>query len=150
MLRACAVLIASVASLAAWAGSPPPVDLASEGCVDCTSCAGGQHQTNDTAPELEYSDSHSGVHGCMSSTCIVHGVCGGFANAEQSQILGQRLQAVQVAIAEGNVRALEDLLDDQRRVRFVPERGAIQLIGCGGAVVAHFKLPNAQVAALAD
>jgi hypothetical protein len=61
------------------------------------------------------------------------------------------IDAVRSAIAGGDVRTLAQLAQDEdNNVVLVPEREAVQVLGCGGRVAAHLRLSRSIVVALAD
>ena len=64
--------------------------------------------------------------------------------------VGDRLDDVETAVASKNVRRLRALLAGSDPVVLVPERNAIQVIGCGGQVAGHFKLPPEVLTALTE
>jgi hypothetical protein len=61
------------------------------------------------------------------------------------------VEQVQAALQAGNVKELDAILDRFPAAELVRERHAIQITGCQGDVVAHFKLPaGVRAALLAD
>lgn len=149
--RAClwAAAVALLLSSSIGAGELPAAIASIQGCINCSSCQSG-HDTDEGTPLSWYSDWPDGIHGCKPSTCGVHGICGGLAKAGEVA-LPDRLDEVETAVAAGDVDRLNRLIADRdAAIVLVSERQAVQVIGCGGNVVGHFKLPSALLAALAD
>jgi hypothetical protein len=121
-------------------------------CVDCSACAGG-HRTYEGDTLSIYqpgfdAEETGGVHDCQLGTCL------GFHEwdctptqhedeEQEEQLLetlgSEELEALRVAMIVGDMPTIVELAAHPR-VELVAERGAIQLLGCRGDVVAHLPL----------
>lgn len=119
------------------------------GCVDCSTCvAGGEvgHKAYDgdgSSVHARGAGSHSWCSGsgtCLEQHPVAYPNCDGEVS-ELEEMLAD-LEAVRVAIVSGDQDRAIDIVERQRhdRLAYIPDRNAIQAIGCNGTIVAHLPL----------
>lgn len=113
-----------------------PLDFGSA-CSYCTNCS-GMHATVEGS---DYEGLHDEPLNCNhSGTCASqHGLCGvGFASQQEQEYV---LTALIDAAQDGRRNeAIEIARKYAERVRYVPERTAVQVLGCEGHVALHIPL----------
>jgi hypothetical protein len=124
-----------------------------DGCIYCGECTTNGHVAIDGAPDENHAPGH-GLHiECEGFTaCTEHGICGGLAafigipeTAERQasmppSVIDGKLNAVRVAWMLNDNAELRRLIQAHRGIVFNRHRSAVQVIGCGGLVVAHFRV----------
>lgn len=116
-------------------------------CNDCSDCGFNTHTVHSPAAGDGLYD--AALHGCSS-----HGGCDSHQDcwmqeddadteeiAEKEVRLAGIAEAVRMAILTSDAVGLREVLR-QPEVAFEVSRGAAQVIGCGGLVVAHFPVPS--------
>lgn len=125
--------------------------VGSYGCLHCDVCSDDGHITWDGTIHGTYASWPDGIHSCQgANSCADHGVCGpedddadGAADADReeqqrSADLAATLEAVRLSVLRQDANSLRELVDVHREVVLHSHRGAIQVVGCGDQVVAHF------------
>lgn len=104
-------------------------------CVDCFECGGNGHKAFQLLNG--YHELGAGVH----STCFETGSCAlqhpMTCNIGSTE-LKETLERVRLAVLAADEVQLIRIVGDDDRVQFVQTRSAVQVVGCGGQVVAHF------------
>lgn len=121
----------------AGAQSLPPCDF----CQDVEGGGGWGHSFQSPGALFDKTYAHSGWSA---------GICGDYhGGCEPEEDDALDLLAIEQIVNEGDIAAIDFLFAElPARVQFVPERGAIQLRGCGGRIVAHIVLDDAVLSSL--
>jgi hypothetical protein len=94
------------------------------------------------------------VHGCAGiESCTPHGVCGwGALSSDEVRHLDTVavLELLRAGILQDRMWEVKAAIETLDKVLFVPERNAVQVLGCGDRVIAHFPLPPRLLAAVAE
>jgi hypothetical protein len=142
-----AVLLGLLGEAGAVAGQPDPPGGGE--CVDCSDCLKNGDFGNKAfeGDETSIHDPGGGTH----STCITSGTCeqqhpylcpGGFAGViGQQRFLALIDEFTQAVVAADEVAARRIAASADDRIVYVPERRAVQALGCQGQIVAHIPLP---------
>lgn len=125
------------AAAPAAAAQAPPCAL----CQDMEGGGGWGHSFQSPGANFDRTYEHSGWG---------PGICGDYhGGCEPEEENALDLLAIEQIVNEGDLEAISFLLAElPARVQFVPERGAIQLRGCGGRIVAHIVLDDAVLSSL--
>ena len=107
--------------------------LSSASCRECSECGEASHVL---IPSPFPWNGRDGDHGCELGTCGVHPMCdSGFAAASEDEDVKATIQAI-VDATPAELVALVATYPDRLQINH--RRQALQLIGCGSAVVVSY------------
>ena len=122
-----------------------PTPVVAQSCGSCSGTGDGRHVAIDeVGPGLD-DGLGDGWHEKprVGSCLLIHGVCGGGGDGEMASVgdiaaLAPLLLVADVvaAVLDEDVGRLAEFAS-RSSVRIVPQRMALQVVGCGGAIVGH-------------
>lgn len=138
------LLLATAVAALALEGAPAKSLTVSDEWFDCdndcgaTNCSSFQHDM--WTKEISSTGWTGGIHGCQAGSCEGHGHEECQALLGSSGTAGDALDAVWLEARGGDARKISHVLRTHPAVRLNRQRRAVQLLGCGGIVVAHLPL----------